>query len=81
MKLLPLTGELEEYIKTRDLERKWRKAKKLFEQNRSHPSLNTELLEPKARGIYSFRLDRKYRVLFFFTPYGAAVFDINNHYK
>jgi hypothetical protein len=35
---------------------------------RAHSSLNTELLEPKHRLIYSFRIDKKYRALFICLP-------------
>ena len=61
---MPLISELrddiEKYIKKHGLSKKWEKAKKLFENDLSHPSLNTEILEPKHRLIYSFRIDRKY---------------------
>jgi plasmid maintenance system killer protein len=47
-----------------------------------HPSLNTELLEPKWRGIYSFRSDRKYRALFFITKRGTAeITALTKYYK
>jgi len=39
--------------------KKWEKARKLFENDPSHPSLNTELLEPKHRLIYSFSFGQK----------------------
>ena len=48
--------------------KKWEKAKKLFEKDPFHPSLNTELLEPKHRMIYSFRIDKKFRALFIYLP-------------
>jgi len=59
-----LREDIREYIKKHGLIKKWHKAKSLFENNPSHPSLNTELLEPRHRGIYSFRIDIKYRALF-----------------
>ena len=59
--IIELRTDIEEYIKKHRLTKKWEKSKKLFENNPSHPSLNTELLEPKHRLIYSFRIDRKYR--------------------
>ncbi|MBU1163501.1 MAG: hypothetical protein KKA75_05040 [Proteobacteria bacterium] len=69
---MPLISELRDdikkYIKKHELSKKWEKAKKLFEKNQSHPSLNTELLEPKHRLIYSFRIDRRYRALFICLP-------------
>lgn len=42
------------------------KQQKLFRQNPFHPSLNTEKLVPKEKAIWSFRVDRKYRVAFRF---------------
>ncbi|HUV50269.1 MAG TPA: hypothetical protein VMW78_04540 [Anaerolineae bacterium] len=63
-----LRDDIKEYIKRHELSKKWEKAKKLFENDPSHPSLNTELLEPKHRLIYSFRIDRKYRALFICLP-------------
>ena len=44
--------------------------------------LNTELLEPKHRAIYSFRLDKKYRALFIHLGGGVIeVFAITKHYR
>ena len=82
MKLKFLRSDLIVYLQSRGLSKKWQKAAILFEENIKHPSLNVELLEPRWRGIYSFRLDRKYRALFFITADGRAeVFAITNHYK
>jgi hypothetical protein len=82
MKIKPLREDLLEYIEVHHLQKKWEKAIRFFEVNIRHPSLNTELLEPHWRGIYSFRLDYKYRALFFLTSNGEAeVFQITNHYK
>lgn len=39
----------------------------LFFQNIFHPSLRTEKLEPKHKNIWSFRMDKSYRVIFTFT--------------
>jgi len=57
--IIELRTDIEEYIKKHGLSKKWEKSKKLFEDNPSYPSLNTELLEPKHRLIYSFRIDKK----------------------
>jgi len=65
MLIKSLRADLTAYLKDRGLLKKWQKAVLLFNANIKHPSLNTELLEPKWRGIYSFRIDRKYRALFF----------------
>jgi len=42
-----------------------------------------ELLEPKIHGVYSFRIDRKYRVLFVFRPDRKAIeiLSITVHYR
>lgn len=81
MKIKPLRKDLIDYLISRNLLKKWKKVSKLFEEDINHPSLNTELLQPQARGIYSFRIDRKYRALFFRTGDEAEVFQITNHYK
>ncbi len=65
MRIKPLRHDIELDIDAYGLRRRWTKAKELFEANIRHASLHTELLEPRWRGIYSFRLDRKYRALFF----------------
>lgn len=82
MKLKPLRQDIIKFIKGHNLVKRWEKASCLFEQNIRHPSLRTELLEPRWRGIYSFRLDKKYRALFFITnDVEVEVFKITNHYK
>lgn len=81
MEIKPLRKDLEDFIKVHQLSSKWLKAKKLFEYNLRHPSLRVELLEPRWRGIYSFRLDIKYRALFFITQGKIEVFQITRHYK
>ena len=81
MEIKPLREELKDFIKDRNLAKKWEKAKRLFQSNIRHPSLEVELLEPRWRGIYSFRLNKKYRALFFITGGKAEVFQITKHYK
>ena len=77
-----LRPDINEYLIEHNLTKKWQKAARLFEGNIKHPSLSTELLEPQWRGIYSFRLDKKYRALFLINARGQAeVFQITNHYK
>ena len=61
------------FLKVHNLEKKWKKVKILFEENIRHPSLHTELLEPHWRGIYSFRVDIKYRALYFIATGGTVV--------
>jgi len=81
MEIKPLRKELRIFIDKRNLAKKWSKSKLLFEKNMRHPSLNIELLEPKWRGIYSFRLDKKYRALFFIAGGKAEIFQITKHYR
>mgnify|MGYP001573203687 CR=1 FL=1 len=42
------------------------KQEKLFRQNPFYPSLNTEKLAPKQKEVWSFRIDKKYRIFFRF---------------
>lgn len=82
MKIIPLHKELQAYLKKRNLQKKFEKQKKLFEDNPFHSSLNTELMEPRKMRIWSFRLDRKYRAIFIFrTKDTIEIIDINDHYK
>lgn len=60
MKILPLHREIDDYLKKQKLGRKFEKQIKLFADNPLHPSLKTELLEPRKMKIWSFRIDKKY---------------------
>lgn len=82
MRVEPLRPKLRKYLTIRRLVRKFEKQISLFISNPKHPSLNTELLEPKEYKVYSFRIDRKYRVIFLFkTTETIEIVDINDHYK
>lgn len=82
MIILELSDDQREYLKNHRLVKKYEKAKLLFEENPFHPSLNMELLEPKHRLLYSFRLDRKYRVIFAYIERETIeVIALTNHYK
>ncbi len=81
MKIKPLKDNLKKYIQKHRLERKFPKAKKLFEQDTTHPSLNVEILEPKHLRVYSFRLDIKLRAVFIIVDGEAEILTITNHYK
>lgn len=82
MKIFPLHPEINEYLKKRNLEKKFEKQKKLFERNQFYPSLKTELLEPKKLRIWSFRLDKKYRAIFIFHDKETVeIIDVNDHYQ
>jgi Txe/YoeB family toxin of Txe-Axe toxin-antitoxin module len=76
-----LREDLERYIRKHGLSKKWEGVKALFENDPLHPSLKTELLEPKHRLIYSFRIDRKYRALFIYLPNNKIeIIAITKHY-
>jgi len=82
MKIKQIRDDLEKYLKKQNLEKKYKKAKKLFEQDPFHPSLNTELLEPKDRLVYSFRLDKKYRAIFIYIDENTIeIVMFTNHYR
>ena len=81
MKIKKLREDLQKYLKKHQLEKKYQKAKRLFEENPFHPSLNTEILEPKHLKIYSFRIDKKYRAIFIYTNNEVEIITITNHYK
>jgi Txe/YoeB family toxin of Txe-Axe toxin-antitoxin module len=67
-KILPLNKKLLKKIAKYNLKKKFDKQTKILRKNPKHPSLHLELLEPKQYGIYSFRIDRKFRALCFFHP-------------
>ena len=80
--IINLRDDIKKYIQKHGLAKKWEKAKKLFENDPSHPSLNTELLEPKHRLIYSFRLDKKYRAIFICLPEDKVeIIAVTKHYR
>jgi plasmid maintenance system killer protein len=82
MNAKPIRKDLLEYVESRGLLKKWEKAFALFQKDHRHPSLHTELLQPKWRGIYSFRIDKHYRALFFIGSNGEAdIFQITKHYR
>lgn len=81
MEISPLGKDIVQYLHKHNLDKKWAKTKRLLEQNMRYPSLHVELLEPRWRGIYSFRINRQYRGLFFIRVGKIEVFAITNHYK
>lgn len=82
MPIKPLKSKLVRFVKTHGLIRKFAKQAKMMEENYKHPSLNTEKLEPKEFGLYSFRIDRRYRAIFHVLPTGEIqIVDINDHYQ
>jgi len=58
MKIKPLRKDSVEYLNPHNLSKEWKKDSFYFEENINLLSLNTELMEPHWRGIYSFRIDQ-----------------------
>jgi len=82
MIIKPIRDDLDKYLKKHNLEKKYIKAKKLFENDPFYPSLKTELLEPRDRLIYSFRLDKKYRAIFIYIDENTIeIIAFTNHYE
>ena len=82
MKILPLHFEIEAYLEKRRLKKKFEKQIYFFKENPFHPSLETELLEPRHLRLWSFRLDKKYRAIFIFRDSNMVeIIDVNNHYQ
>lgn len=52
---------------------------KLFRANMFYPSLNTEKLMPKKNNLWSFRVDRAYRVVFNFEGDSVTFLYIGHH--
>lgn len=82
MKVLPLKPRLEKFLKRRNLLAQYEKQKALFELNPRYPGLHTERLEPSVFNVCSFRINKKFRVLFVYQDRDTAeVIDVNNHYR
>lgn len=82
MKIKPLKTKLNSFAIRHNLAKKLAKQLKLLEENITHPSLNTEKLEPKEFRLYSFRIDRKYRAIFILlSSEEIEIIDINDHYQ
>ena len=81
MNILPLTPRQKKYLQIHNLTVKYNKQITILLTNIHHPGLNLELLEPRDKGIYSFRLDIHYRVLFIFqSPEIIEIITFTNHY-
>ena len=81
--ILPYSKNIVQKAIKYGIEKKFLKQCTYLAQNLQHPSLHTELLEPKQHGIYSFRIDQKYRALFFFRENITLIeiLAITVHYK
>lgn len=56
------------------LKTKAEKQERLFRSNPFHPSLHTEKLEPRGKQVWSFRIDKSYRVAFRFIAGTKVLF-------
>mgnify|MGYP001597386441 CR=1 FL=1 len=81
MLIATLNARVKKQLEKFGLAKKFGKQKDLFELNPSHPSLNTEKLEPKSVGLYSFRTGKKYRTIFRIRKGMAEVVHITKHYQ
>lgn len=83
IKILSVGPDIHAYLKKHNLTKKFNKQIVLLGNNLSHPSLHVERLEPKIKGIYSFRLDAKYRALFIFRDDLSALefLVVTKHYE
>jgi plasmid maintenance system killer protein len=81
--ILPYSKIVLKKVKTFGLNKKFKKQIDLFSQDHRRHSLHTELLLPKEYGIYSFRVDQKYRALFIFRKDKVTVeiINITSHYQ
>ena len=81
MLILPLNTLVKKQLQKFGLGRKFEKQKILFEASPHHPSLNTEKLEPKSVGLYSFRIDKKYRAIFRVRGGKTEIVHVTKHYQ
>lgn len=83
IQILPFSKIVLKKVRAFGLDKKFKKQIALFSQDHRHPSLHTELLLPKEYGIYSFRVDQKYRALFVFRKEinAVGILNITSHYQ
>ncbi|MGH7597793.1 MAG: type II toxin-antitoxin system RelE/ParE family toxin [bacterium] len=63
------------------IQRKAAQKTELFKQNPFNPILRTEKLHPKTHGVWSFRVDLDYRIVFKFTEKDVAEFRFIGHHN
>ena len=71
-----VTEEFEKRYKClpKQIQKKAVKQEKFFRKNPYYPSLHTEKLEPKGKQVWSFRIDKAYRIVFRFLDSNTALF-------
>jgi mRNA-degrading endonuclease RelE of RelBE toxin-antitoxin system len=75
MKIL-LAKEFKENFSSLDKQTQKRADKQIliFKNNIFHPSLHTEKLSPKWKEVWSFRIDKRFRVIFRFINQNTILF-------
>lgn len=63
------------------IKKKAERRENIFRRNPYHPSLHTEKLEPKGRQVWSFRIDKSYRIIFRFIRENRVVFLTIGHHN
>ena len=58
----------------KQIQQKAEKQERIFKNNPFHPSLHTEKLIPKSKEVWSFRIDKKYRIIFRFLDGNKVIF-------
>ncbi len=58
----------------KQIQKKAEKQEKVFKNNPFYPSLHTEKLIPKSKDVWSFRIDKKYRIIFRFVSRDRVIF-------
>lgn len=62
------------------IKEKARRRENLFRSNPFHPSLHTEKLNPKQQEVWSFRIDKNYRIIFkFYNPKIVYFLTVGHH--
>ena len=80
MELIPLSEKQQKYLRKYNLVKKFEKQINLLLSNPSHPSLNVEKVYSVGPGLYSFRIDQKYRAIFAFNKGIVKIVALTNHY-
>ena len=83
MKTVIVTDEFEKQFRKlpKPVQKKALKQESLFRENPLHSSLHTEKLNPKDRELWSFRVDKNYRILFRFLNGEAVLFLAVGHHS
>jgi len=83
MEVASLNPKIKKKINRHNLKKKFSKQIFLLKENPFYPSLHLELLEPKSYGVYSFRIDRKFRAIFIFREDKQLIeiLNITAHYN